>query len=91
MSSKLTDLQYTQLGMLFLKAVILICSREATPAHGMMFGQIVYYAGKSRFGLSEALGELVFQSFDQKPLTGFFWGLFLRWFCCRTVTTAPFE
>lgn len=43
----------------------------------MVFGQIVYYAGKCRFGLSETLSELIFQSFGQKPLTGFF--VFFFW------------
>lgn len=57
--------------MLFPKAFLLICSREATLAHEMMFGQTVYYAGKCRFSLSETLSELIFQSFGQKPLTGF--------------------
>lgn len=62
--------------MLFLKAFVFMCSGEATLAHEMMFGQIVYYAGKCRFGLSETLSELIFQSFGQKPLTGFFFFLF---------------
>lgn len=63
--------------MLFLKAFVFMCSGEATLAHEMMFGQIVYYAGKCRFGLSETLSELIFQSFGQKPLTGFYFFLVL--------------
>lgn len=41
-----------------------------------MFGQIADYAGKWRFGLSEALSKPVLQSFDQKPLTGHFFLFF---------------